>query len=143
MKAAQFTAPGQIDLVDVPEPEGEDVIVRMDKVTICGSDLHFLDDSPAEKYPFLPGQSGHECVGVVEEANGADVQRGDRMLVIPPDFNAFAEYLMVPSHRLIALPEGLGTELGVLGQQLGTVIFCCKKLTNVLGKVVVVNIGGG
>jgi len=140
MKAAQYTAPGQIDLVDIPIPDRADgqVLVRTEKVTICGSDLHFLQDSPVESYPWKPGQSGHECVGIVEESQFSALRRGDRMLVLPLQFNAFAEYVVEDPSQLIPLPEGLDPELGILGQQLGTVIYCCRKLTNVLDKVVVV-----
>ena len=140
MKAAQYTAPGQIDLVEVAEPAGTDgeVIVRIDKVTICGSDLHFLHDSPAESYPWEPGQSGHECVGIVEESSALSLRRDARVLVLPPRFNAFSQYLSVEPRWLIPLPDEVGAERGILGQQLGTVVFCCRKLDNVLDKVVVV-----
>ena len=140
MKAAQYTAPGQIDLIDVADPVGAagEVIVRTDKVTICGSDLHFLHDSPAGSYPWEPGQSGHECVGIVEESADPAIRRGARMLVLPPTFNAFSQYLSLEPRYLIPLPDAVGLELGLLGQQLGTVVFCCRKLDNVLDKVVVV-----
>ena len=140
MKAAQYTAPGQIDLVDRPEPEpGQGaVLLRTEKVTICGSDLHFLHDSPAEAYPWKPGQSGHECVGVVEESSIPAFRRGSRVLVLPPEFDAFAEYQAVEPRYLIPLPEGVDPQHGILGQQLGTVVFCCRKLKNVLDKDVVV-----
>lgn len=140
MKAAQYTAPGQIDLVEVAEPAGADgeVLLRTDKVTICGSDLHFLYDSPAASYPWKPGQSGHECVGVVEDASASAFRRGDRLLVLPPQFDAFREYQAVEPRWLIPLPDGMDPTVGILGQQLGTVVFCCRKLENVLDKVVVV-----
>lgn len=140
MKAAQYTAPGQIDLVEVPEPAGGagSVLIRTKKVTICGSDLHFLNDSPVENYPWKPGQSGHECVGVIEESGSSGLTRGRRMLVLPPEYDAFTEYLAVDPQYLIALPDELDLEQGLLAQQLGTVVFCCRKLENVLDKDVVV-----
>ncbi len=115
MKAAQYTAPGQIDLVDIPLPDRADgqVLVRTEKVTICGSDLHFLQDSPVEAYPWKPGQSGHECVGIVEESQFSALRRGDRMLVLPLQFNAFAEYVVEDPSLLIPLPEGLDPDLGI------------------------------
>ena len=140
MKAAQYISPGKIDLVDVPEPEGgrNAVLIRTDKVTICGSDLHFLNDSPLDTYPWKPGQSGHECVGVVEEPGASGLTRGQRLLVLPPEYDAFAEYLAVDRQHLVVLPEVLDLEHGLLAQQLGTVVFCCRKLDNVLDKDVVV-----
>ena len=41
MKAGQLTAPRRMELVDIPEPniqEGE-VLVRVEKISICGSDI--------------------------------------------------------------------------------------------------------
>ena len=140
MKAAQYTAPGRIDVIETPDPAPTHgtVLLRTEKVTICGSDLHFLNDSPTEAYPWKPGQSGHECVGVIEESAIPAFRRGSRVLVLPPEFDAFAEYLAVEPNYLIPLPEGLAPHHGILGQQLGTVVFCCRKLKNVLDKDVVV-----
>jgi len=45
MKALVYNGPGQRDWREVPEPtilEPEDAIVRVDAVTICGTDLHIL-----------------------------------------------------------------------------------------------------
>lgn len=144
MKAAQYTAPGQVELVDIPMPvpTAEQVLIQMTKLTVCGSDVHALYGSPVSDYPFAPGMTGHECVGVVVESAFPAVKPGVPMLVIPPQTNALAEYIAVEPQWLIPLPAGLGAELGVLAQQLGTVIYCCKKIENVLDKTVVI-IGQG
>ena len=45
MKALVYDGPGRIDWTDVPLPqlqEPRDAIVRVDAVTICGTDLHIL-----------------------------------------------------------------------------------------------------
>ncbi|MSP14810.1 MAG: hypothetical protein EXR62_17850 [Chloroflexi bacterium] len=140
MKAAQYVAPGQIDIVEVPLPPlapGQ-VLLRVDKVAVCGSDLHELYDSPVENYPYKPGRSGHECVATVESTSGTDVHTGDRVLVIPPGADALVEYLALEPRYLIPIPDSLNMEQGLLAQQLGTVIWCCRKLSNVLDKTVVV-----
>ena len=67
MKALVFNGPGQKSLVDCPMPvikESTDVIVKMEKSTICGTDLHILKgDVPA----VTPGRIlGHEGMGIVE-----------------------------------------------------------------------------
>ncbi len=58
-----------------------DAVVRVDAVTICGTDLHILKgDVPA----VTPGRIlGHEAVGTVESVgNGVrTVKPGDRVLV--------------------------------------------------------------
>ncbi|MFC8900166.1 zinc-dependent alcohol dehydrogenase family protein [Streptomyces cinereoruber] len=84
MKAAVFQGPGSIAWQDVPDPGVEDpgdAIVRVDVVTICGTDLHILKGDVPE---VTPGRVlGHEAVGTVVET-GRDVRTvrpGDRVLV--------------------------------------------------------------
>jgi alcohol dehydrogenase len=45
MRAAVYTGPGRPSWDDVPTPiviEPTDAVVRVDAVTICGTDLHIL-----------------------------------------------------------------------------------------------------
>jgi alcohol dehydrogenase len=84
MKALVYNGPGEKDWVEKDKPEIEkptDVIVKVTKTTICGTDLHILKgDVPA----VMPGRTlGHEGVGVVE-AVGPAVQNfkpGDPVLI--------------------------------------------------------------
>lgn len=140
MRAVQYSAPGEIEWVDVPVPEApqDGLLLRVLLTTICGSDLHFLHDSPADSYPFAAGQSGHECVAVVEKSAVAALPPGTRVLALVPRFDAFAEYVSAWAHEVIPLPEGLPPERAVLAQQLGTVVYCCRKLGNVMDKRVAV-----
>ncbi|RSS56986.1 alcohol dehydrogenase catalytic domain-containing protein [Streptomyces sp. WAC01280] len=84
MKALVFQGPGRIAWQDVPDPVIEDpadAIVRVDVVTICGTDLHILKGDVPE---MTPGRVlGHEAVGTVVEAGGdvRSVRPGDRVLV--------------------------------------------------------------
>ena len=84
MKALVYHGPGQKAWEDVPKPTilvDTDAIVRVDAVTICGSDLHILKgDVPAVDEGRI---LGHEAVGTVE-AVGVGVKTvkvGDRVLV--------------------------------------------------------------
>ena len=84
VRAIVYHGPGKKDWEEVPEPtitEDTDAIVRVDSVTICGTDLHILKgDVPA----VTDGRIlGHEAVGRVEEVGaGVKVIRpGDRVLV--------------------------------------------------------------
>jgi len=140
MKAVQYVSPGHVTVVDVPVPErpAGEVLLRLDKVAICGSDLHMLYDSAPASFPFAPGVSGHECIGVVEEADSTEVRRGERMLIIPPKINAMAEYVTVEPKWLIPIPDGLDSQRGVLAQLLGTVLYACKRLPSVVDKTVAV-----
>jgi threonine dehydrogenase-like Zn-dependent dehydrogenase len=83
MKALVYQGPGQRHWEDVPDPhveDAEDAIVRVDAVTICGTDLHILKgDVPTAEAPRV---LGHEAVGTVLEV-GSGVRRvkaGDRVL---------------------------------------------------------------
>ncbi|MFH8491240.1 zinc-dependent alcohol dehydrogenase family protein [Streptomyces longisporoflavus] len=84
MKALVFHGPGQSAWDSVPDPgiqEATDVIVRVDAVTICGTDLHILKGDVPEVRPGTV--LGHEAVGEVVEV-GSDVRTvrpGDRVLV--------------------------------------------------------------
>ncbi|WP_042172471.1 zinc-dependent alcohol dehydrogenase family protein [Streptomyces sp. NBRC 110035] len=84
MKGYVFHGPGQASWEEVPDPglkESTDVIVRVDAVTICGTDLHILKgDVPGVR----PGTVlGHEAVGEIVEVGGDvhTVRPGDRVLV--------------------------------------------------------------
>lgn len=84
MKALVYGGPGKISLQDVQMPVIEkdtDVIVRMVKTTICGTDLGILHGkTPSCK----PGTTlGHEGVGIIEEAGGAvrNFKKGDHVII--------------------------------------------------------------
>jgi alcohol dehydrogenase len=84
MKALVYHGPGRHSWQDAPEPElvdPEDAIVRVDAVTICGTDLHILKGDVPE---VVDGRIlGHEAVGTVEQVGAAvrTVRPGDRVLV--------------------------------------------------------------
>ena len=84
MKAVVFHGAGNKAWEEVPDPtliDPTDAIVRVDAVTICGTDLHILKgDVPA----VTDGRIlGHEAVGTVEQVGSAvtGVAPGDRVLV--------------------------------------------------------------
>jgi L-iditol 2-dehydrogenase len=71
VKALLLTAPGVLELADVPEPAvGDDeVLVRVGAVGICGSDVHGMDGSSGRRTP--PLVMGHEAAGIIEETGRA------------------------------------------------------------------------
>lgn len=84
MKAMIYHGPGRRGWEEIPDPglvSPGDAIVRVDAVTICGTDLHILKgDVPA----VTDGRIlGHEAVGTVTEVGSAvkNVAVGDRVLV--------------------------------------------------------------
>jgi alcohol dehydrogenase len=84
MKALVYHGPGQRSWEQVADPvlqSDTDVIVGVDAVTICGTDLHILKGDVPE---VEPGRVlGHEAVGTVEEVGSAvrSVRPGDHVLV--------------------------------------------------------------
>ncbi|MFJ8942852.1 zinc-dependent alcohol dehydrogenase family protein [Streptomyces sp. NPDC102395] len=84
MKGFVFHGPGQSAWEDVPDPavkEPTDAIVRVDAVTVCGTDLHILKGDVPEVRPGTV--LGHEAVGEIMEVGGdvRTVRPGDRVLV--------------------------------------------------------------
>ncbi len=84
MRAVVYHGPGRKAWEEVPIPvvvDDTDAIVRVDAVTICGTDLHILKgDVPA----VTDGRIlGHEAVGTVESVGTGvkNVRVGDRVLV--------------------------------------------------------------
>lgn len=140
MKTAQYTALGKVGFLDAlpPEVHPQEVLIRLDHVAICGSDLHLLYEMPDGEFPYPPGFSGHECVGIVEESHSPEFKSGDRVLAIPLQANAWAEYITVGPEWLIPIPDHVPLEQAVLAQLLGCIIYTCKKLDNLLDKRVAV-----
>lgn len=77
-------APGVLCAEDRPEPvRGDaDVLVRVKRVGVCGTDLHiFTGDQPYLEYPRV---MGHELSGEVAEAPaGSALRAGDPVFVMP------------------------------------------------------------
>ncbi len=84
MRAIVYHGPGQKAWEEVPKPtlrEDTDAVVKVDTVTICGTDLHILKGDVAA---VTDGRIlGHEAVGTVEQvgAGVTNVRPGDRVLV--------------------------------------------------------------
>jgi threonine dehydrogenase-like Zn-dependent dehydrogenase len=82
MKAVTFQDTHTVAVLETPEPElqdSTDVVVRITRCAICGSDLHLYHGD----IPMMPGDTcGHEFTGIVEDT-GTDVgkfKRGDRVV---------------------------------------------------------------
>jgi alcohol dehydrogenase len=84
MKALTYLGPGKKEVMEKPKPKIEketDVIVKITKTTICGTDLHILkgDVPTVEEGRIL----GHEGVGIIEEVGSGvkNFKKGDRVLI--------------------------------------------------------------
>ena len=83
MKALVYHGPGARAWEEAPDPEIEaltDIVMRVDAVTICGTDLHILKGDVPEVEPGTI--LGHEAVGTVVETGDAvtTLREGDRVL---------------------------------------------------------------
>jgi threonine 3-dehydrogenase len=135
---------------DVPMPEvgHNDVLVRVKKTAICGTDVHIYNwDKWAESTIPVPMHVGHEFAGeIVElgsEVRGLEVgqrvsaeghitcghcrncRAGQRHLCRNTEGigvnrpGAFAEYISVPAVNICPLPDGVSDELGAILDPLG------------------------
>lgn len=146
MKTAVMTDIGRIEFEDrkSPSPGPKDVLVRVENVGICGSDLHYFETGRIGDFvvepPFV---LGHEAAGTVIEtgAGVTNLSVGDRVALEPnitcgecefcrsgkynlcPDVEFFAtppidgtfqEYVTHPAHLCFKLPESVSTLEGAL-----------------------------
>jgi L-iditol 2-dehydrogenase len=89
MKAAHFTGLKTLEIVELPMPKlnrPDDVLLRIERVGVCGSDVHYYRDGRiGEQVLIYPATVGHECAGTVIEAGAevAHLRPGDRVAVDP------------------------------------------------------------
>ncbi|HIT70174.1 MAG TPA: alcohol dehydrogenase catalytic domain-containing protein [Candidatus Aphodomonas merdavium] len=165
-----MTAPGKIAFVEVPVPEpGENqVLVRMEKIGICGSDIHvYHGEHPYTSYPVT---QGHEVSGVVEKV-GAGVSAfhpGQKVTIEPQvvcgkchpcrtgHYNncetlavmgfqcegAAAQYFAVDQSKVDPLPDDFSLDDAAMIEPLAVAVHAVQVFGDVTGKDVCV-IGAG
>lgn len=165
MLAVRTVAAQKLDYVDVPRPQvapGE-AVVRIEHVTLCGTDLHIFEDDYTSELPLI---QGHELSGtVIEVAAGVEtVAVGDRVAVDPliacgecatcrkgrgnvcPNLmvfgcycdGGFVELLSVAATRLHRIPDGLPTELGAVAEPAAISLEAVTRGRAVAGETVLV-----
>lgn len=144
MKAARFYQAGEplrIQEIPVPQPGPGQVLIKVEAVGVCGSDVHIAIEGVTPT-SFAPITLGHEPSGVVEKL-GPGVEGfapGDRVSVCPflvcghcincragrqqvclsrrcigiQAQGALAEYLCVPAKNLTPLPDNVPFEQGAI-----------------------------
>ena len=129
------------DLVPVPDPEPGKVLVRTRLASICGSDLHIVYMGwNAHEFPLPHGYPGHEGLGEVVDGGGTGFAPGDLVLTAPNIWSSrtFAGYQLIEPHFLLKLPRDVPEKHLLMAQQLGTVVFGCRRLPSLIGQTVVV-----
>jgi L-iditol 2-dehydrogenase len=115
MKVAVMNGIGKMDLVerDIPQPADNEVLVKLEYVGICGSDMHYYETGRIGDYivkpPFV---LGHEPGGTVVEVgkNVRHLKVGDRVALEPGktcghcDFCKKGEYNLCPDVIFFATP---------------------------------------
>ena len=147
MPAALTTALGEIHCDEIPAPAAESgkVLVKTRLASICGSDLHIVNMGwNVYEYPLPHGYPGHEGVGEVIDGGDSGFEPGDLVLTVPNIWGskAFAGYQLLDPQFVMELPDGVPETHLLMAQQLGTVVFGCRRLPPLLGKTVAV-IGQG
>jgi threonine 3-dehydrogenase len=159
-------------LGDVPEPScGEgDVLIRVDRTGICGTDLHIYRwDAWAQKHVPVPLVVGHEFVGrvvqigaKVEEFTIGDIVSGEGHLVCGHCRNcmsgrrhlcahtvgvgvnrsgAFAEYIALPPSNVWRHRPGIDLDVAALFDPLGNAVHTALRF-DVLGEDVLITGAG-
>jgi threonine dehydrogenase-like Zn-dependent dehydrogenase len=170
MKALVYTKANALELRDEPEPTpgNEEVLVRVDAVGICGSDMHAYHGHDSRRpAPFV---LGHEAAGSI--ASGPN--KGKRVAVnplvtcgvcewclggrphlcpsrellsVPPRPGAFAEMVRVPERNLVAVPDALDASKAALTEPLAvayhTVSLGARLLARPLSASRCLVLGGG
>jgi threonine 3-dehydrogenase len=155
----------------VPSPGPEDVLIKIRRTAICGTDLHIYnwDDWAARTIP-VPMIVGHEFSGEIVEI-GARVNRplkvgqrvsGEGHIVdlnssasragrfhLDPNTvgvgvnrpGAFAEYLSIPAFNVVPLPGDVSDDVGALLDPLGNAMHTAQQF-DLLGEDVLVTGAG-
>ena len=147
MPAALATSLRQVvcDEIPVPAPVPGKVLVKTNLASICGSDLHIVYMGwNVHEFPLPHGHPGHEGLGVVVDGEGTEFSAGDLVLTVPSIWGSktFAGYQLIEPQFLLRLPAGIPESHLLMAQQLGTVVFACRRLPSLLGQTVAV-IGQG
>lgn len=172
MRAVIFEKVGQHKMVTMPSPRiknPDDLLVKIEASSICGSDLHILSDPPG--CIAIPGTViGHEMVGEIIAVGEAvtNFQPGDRLVCDPNiscghcyqcrtghtnmcenlhihgvDRNGFfAQYACIPERSAVKISPELSTELAIFSEPLTCVMSAVDKIRLLPGESVVV-IGAG
>jgi threonine 3-dehydrogenase len=137
--------------VPVPEPGPTDVLIKVGKSAICGTDVHIWNwDAWAAATVPVPMVVGHEFVGHVIEVGAAvtQVRPGERVsgeghIVCGFCRNcragrghlcrntlgvgvhrpgSFAEYLCIPERNVVAIPDGIPDEVATIFDPFGNAV---------------------
>ena len=173
MKAlAKLKSERGLSMTDVPVPEigHNDLLIKITKTAICGTDIHIWNwDEWAQKTIPVPMHVGHEYVGVVAGI-GSEVQgftlgqrvsgeghitcgycrncrAGRRHLcrnTVGVGVNrpgAFAEYLVIPAFNAFPIPDDISDDLAAIFDPFGNAVHTALSF-NLVGEDVLITGAG-
>ena len=170
MLRATMTSPGKIEFTEVPKPSlgDNDVLLRIRRIGICGSDIHvYHGKHPYTSYPVV---QGHEFCGEVAEI-GPSVEsfRPGDLATAPPQIvcgeclpcregryhicenlkvigfqapGVAQEFFSFPESALVKLPAGFTPEVGALVEPTAVAIHAVSRAGSLYGLDVLV-LGAG
>jgi len=170
MKALVYTGPNCLAFQDQPDPEAlaGEVVVKVEAVGICGSDMHAYHGQDARRPP--PLILGHEAAGriitgprtgervtinplVVDAAcpyaieGRSNLSPSRQILSMPPRPGAFAEYVRLPETNVLPIPDDLPFEHAALAEPIAVswhaVRIGVERLHRPLESAVIVVLGAG
>jgi threonine dehydrogenase-like Zn-dependent dehydrogenase len=140
MWAHMLTGPGRLESRDVPDLdpaalEDNQVLVRFEAGSICGSDLpSFLGRrNPVVHAHGDPGYPLHEVVGKVA-ATRSDIDVGARVVGWSHEMRGLAEYFIAPAHSLLVLEDTLTSIHATAIQPLCTVLHALDRIPDIAGR---------
>ena len=170
MLAAVLVEPKRFELqrVDIPPVGRDEVLIRVKRVGICGTDVHIFNGHyAADRLPLVPGHEFCGSVAVLGEnvrhltegqAVVADINIGcgtcywcrrNEVLNCPTMTQvgigcdgAFAEYVVLPARLVIPVPDGMPLELQSLVEPVACVVRAARKANVGFGQSAVV-LGAG
>jgi 2-desacetyl-2-hydroxyethyl bacteriochlorophyllide A dehydrogenase len=173
MKALVYTQPLQMQLQERPMPELQpgEVVLRIEAVGICGSDMHAWHGHDPRRKPGLV--LGHEFVGRIDASAAPGFEVGtrftgnplitcgvceycvqgrnnlcaNRTMVGMTRPGAFAEYMSIPAASLVAMPQDLSARAAALTEPAATawhaLNLILRALTRPIHECRVLVVGGG
>lgn len=173
-RASYMTGIRKLEMREIPVPEVKDdeVLVKIEYVGICGSDIHYLEHGRIGDF-VVEGDFilGHEGAGTIVEVGSKveNLKKGDRValepgetcgkcefcttgrynlcpdvefLATPPFDGCFVDYLAHPAHLAFKLPDSISSKEGALIEPLSVGLEAASVSDVKLGDSVII-LGSG
>ena len=161
-----MTAPGEITFreVPVPEPGPDQVLVRIKRIGVCGSDIHVYHGT--HPYTGYPVTQGHEVSGQIVKLGQfvSDLKVGQKVTIEPQVFcgrcypcmhgkynlcehlkvmgfqtvGTASDYFAVDASKVTVLPDKMSYDEGAMIEPLAVTVHAAKRFPDIKGANVVI-----